>query len=173
MKTVAMLLLSLLLLGGGERYIEWSKERVLTWDDFKGAPDEETTMKAHTHSNLSVTWGCDENVFKFGVVAKFDTEDSWKKATASENLLAHEQLHFDIAELFARKMRQHFDLVSDGCSLTDEEVGDQVREIMDAWSDYENKYDVESRHSLDRTVQAQWELKVKNELQKLKRYALL
>ncbi len=95
--------------------IEWSKERRLKWSDFKGTPDEEILAYALTAYKIEILPSdvlVDENnniqnYDLLTVVANFYSNHSWVH-TKSDYLLTHEQLHFDIAALYAYKMKTEF-----------------------------------------------------------------
>lgn len=169
---IAFILLSSFLLLGGDNYIEWSADRKLEWDDFRGPVDEESSFAAHTWSKISLGWDCDDDVFTFTAVAKFDKDQSWKRDNISPKLLAHEQLHFDITELYARRMRKHFQQVPDGCALSNEEVESQFNAILKDWRDRQKLYDKETAHSKNQAEQARWEQMVAGELKTLSKYAV-
>jgi hypothetical protein len=170
-KTIAMLVLGVLLLASGERYMEWEPDRKLTWDDFGGAPDNASTFKAYTKSKLIASWACEGDIFTFTAIAKFDKAGSWKKDVLTDHLLAHEQLHFDLAELYARKMRKHFSKLLDGCGLTTDEIKEQASAIQTEWEKREKQYDEETEHSKNREEQARWQQMVSSELKLLSKYA--
>ena len=52
-----------------------------------------------------VVYATGENSFYFNIPAVFSKEDSWM-IVKSRDILEHEQIHFDIFELYARKMRR-------------------------------------------------------------------
>ena len=170
MKTVVLLLFCLLFFNGDDKYIPWEAERKLTWEDFTGPADMESSSKAYTWSKISMGWDCEDNVFKLNAVAKFDKSRSWKKDVLTPALLAHEQLHFDITELYARKMRAHFANLPNACKLTTEEVKAQSQKILDAWTARQDQYDQETRHSKEKEEQARWELLIAKELKSLSKY---
>ena len=118
-----------------------------------------------------MSWDCNGNAFTFTATSKFDKENSWKRDVRTAELLAHEQLHFDLAELYARKMRKHFALLPNACALSTDEVAAQAREIQDAWGAREELYDVESEHSRNRPEQLRWEAMVLKEMAALAKYA--
>lgn len=94
-----------------EEKILWSLERKLTWEDFKGknTGDFGTRKAATTAQILTVHSYYDESgvpVFEIGCF--FYPYRSWS-IISDEFALQHEQLHFDIGELYARKIRKKFD----------------------------------------------------------------
>lgn len=162
----------LLCVGTGERYLAWSTESKLVWEDFAGPVDEASTFKAFTQSKISMGWECDGSVFTFNAVAKFDRENSWKGDGLTDELLAHEQLHFDLAELYARKMRKHFSNLPNACNLPVEEIQAQGGKFLEDWGQREKLYDRETQHSKNRQEQQRWQAMVAQELSSLGRYAV-
>lgn len=171
-KLCIILLCGMLICPAPDRYLPWQTTHPLAWDDFGGSPNFENEMMAVTLTTLNVSWVCQEGNFLFGVAAKFDRERSWHKESVSEDLLAHERLHFDITELFARKMRRHFALQRDACALTDEAVRADVQMLRGAWGAMERQYDAETDHSRNKWAQAKWASEVSKGLQDLEAYAL-
>ena len=105
----SFLLLGLFQLQAQEK-LEWTEEK-LTWKDFEAKPNRQSQFLANTNSGFSYTWGfgmqASKPIFTYEVHAYFYPEQSWvKKGKETPTLLAHEQLHFDISELYARKMRK-------------------------------------------------------------------
>jgi hypothetical protein len=96
--------------------IKWSKDKKLKWPDFKGTPDEEILAYALTAYKIEILPSdllvdSDNNIQDYEsltVVANFYSNHSWVHAK-SEYLLKHEQLHFDIAGLYAHKIRAEFE----------------------------------------------------------------
>ncbi|MEY3443690.1 MAG: hypothetical protein RLZZ519_1971 [Bacteroidota bacterium] len=170
-KTIGWLLFCVLFFTGGDHYIVWDATRKLTWEDFAGPADMETSSKAYTWSKISMGWDCEDGVFKLTAVAKFDKNRSWKKDILTPALLMHEQLHFDITELYARKMRAHFAALPKACDLSTDEVKAQAQQILDAWNARQLQYDEETRHSKEKEEQIRWELLIAKELKTLSKYA--
>ncbi len=168
---LALLFCLLFLSGGDDRYIVWEADRKLTWEDFTGPANEEVSSKAYTWAKISMGWDCEDNTFKMTAIAKFDKSKSWKKDVFTPYLLAHEQLHFDITELYARKMRSHFASLPDACKLSTEEVKAQSQTILDAWNARQLQYDEETRHSKDKEEQARWDLMIAKEIKALAKFA--
>lgn len=156
---------------GGERYMEWRADQPLTWDDFKGPKDPESTKIAMTKSKLKYNWGCDEGEFKFTVIARFDRGSSWKRDGITDHILAHEQLHFDITELYARKMRKLVANLENPCELSSEEMKEKLTDVLEKWDARQKQYDRESHHSKDHEQQEVWDKMIAKELKSLEKYA--
>ena len=93
----------------GEKIL-WNKDIKLKWKDFQGeVPSEDLVFKkaATCYEIMIESNSFDGAPPNFMVTKYFIKNRSWT-VTNSIGVLAHEQLHFDIAELFARKMRKRF-----------------------------------------------------------------
>ena len=98
---------------------------------------------------------------------------SWvlPKDTNDLELLKHERLHFDIAELFARYARKQFRTLKPFCS--------NIRSFKGLLRDYqieadkENlKYDAESNHYKNKEMQEKWSKDVARRLKELAEYRI-
>jgi len=121
MKKTTTLFLSIIILSisinlNAQSTIEWSKDRKLTWSDFKAIPDEEILGYALTSYKIEIlpsdvlvdSNNNIQNYKSLTVVANFYSNYSWVHKK-SDYLLSHEQLHFDIAGLYAYKIRIEFE----------------------------------------------------------------
>ena len=92
-------------------YIEWTDELYLNWKDyrFKNKGKKEAGGMALTSVRHSVRGGIIEDTPRFEVKVLFVKADSWTTDSTDIALLAHEKLHFDIAELYGRKIRKQLD----------------------------------------------------------------
>lgn len=87
--------------------LHWSKDRKLTWDDFQGEQGDSInaaiTVAAFTTNSKYLT----DSTISVVVNAVFYKSESWvnKKHQTFYNL-NHEQRHFDIAEVYARKANE-------------------------------------------------------------------
>src|SRR4029078_3590622 len=83
--------------------IRWKESGKLSFEDFKGNVPGFTPWAATTSSQISFYYeSVNGKLSKVVVYASFNKEKSWMKKKLPE-VLAHEQLHFDITEIFARK----------------------------------------------------------------------
>ena len=140
---------------GDERFIDWESGRLLTWEDFQGAPNTQTNMLAETNSRIGYAWECEGGKFKATVTCRFDRQKSWKKDVLTDKLLAHEQLHFDITELHARQLRKVFaSLEDDACNMEEEEIKDIANQVRAQWKATQDMYDLDTQHSKDRVAQS-------------------
>lgn len=176
MKTLMML--SCILYGATNlcaQPISWEAERPLEWSDFRGKARRMGDFKAMTNSGLdfSYEWsGSSAEVrLTLNAFAYFDPQKSWRlKKETDVYMLAHEQLHFDITEWAARKLRKAFQEYP----FTDdfEREADQLFKEMSRWQDeIQRQYDRETDHSLRLEAQTRWNKRVAKALSSLEAYA--
>ena len=148
----------------------WSAARRLVWSDFQGPPPSEGSEGAKTTYALYSAWKCRGDAFQYRVVAGFRTMQSWVKpvvlrdSAQSRSILAHEQVHFDLAEVHARLMRRYFAGLAGACRKSDAQLSAIVQRLEDETSADQRRYDAETNHGLLAERQAQWSLQTRRRL---------
>jgi len=172
--------------------IEWSKDVKLTQRDFRSKVPASAGDTAHSWVGLDVAWECREGEARSHARAIFDPDQSWwrsgtssiwggldeglsrsqleNRRTAAErdqDLLRHEQLHFDLTELSARKIRRQFEDLSRVCATPagDGRMSAAVADIERAWTEEQSRYDKDTGHGANRVAQRRWELRVRRQLE--------
>lgn len=155
--------------------ITWSAERRLTLADFQARAPLGDPLAASTSSNIKADAACRDYVFSSTVAATFDPGTSWLRnpKAASEILLRHEQLHFDITEAYARIMRQKLRLFAAraNCEKLQPGFNNTTKLVYAAWDNEQNRYDQETNHGLNAVRQAAWEKQTAAKLDLLKPFA--
>lgn len=151
-----------------EEILYWSSTRQLVYTDFKA----DTTAAAHAAiSCLKVIpfLSIDGNVLKYKIIAGFYPGCSYMKYR-DKRLLGHEQLHFDMVEVYARKMRQYLH----SCAYTGVSA-DELNNVltrMDADLQAVQKvYDRVTDHGLKPGAQIHWGKQVSAALDSLSGYS--
>ena len=154
------LLISLLfVVSPNDHLIEWKPTARLSWEDFKGSPDYESENVALTNTSIQLEYGYDKTSLEFTVKCRFDKTKSWVKIK-NDDVLNHEQLHFDIAELYARKLRRQLREYKFNPTTVAEDVNHIYMKIMEEHHSMQQLYDVETDHSRLEDKQAEWEKRV-------------
>lgn len=169
-----IILLLLPLKGESENIIKWTDGQQIDWSVFKGKPDPSSPYDAQLNSGVRYSYSYESkngNVkVNFDVFCYMDPNLSWsKKGKQTDYLLGHEQLHFDISELHARKLRkalQEYDFSKN----PQKEVEKIFNRITKDRQDMQNKYDKETDHSKNRPEQAEWADFVAQQLAELNAY---
>ena len=156
---------------GDDDVIVWSKGRKLTWDDYKGKPKPRFAAASTVYSlGRKVLLQGGKTIAR--IQAYFYCNDSWKKEDwINQSVLDHEQKHFDIVELFCRRMRKQitgmtFKNFKDAVSKVDSLYETHNKE-MDKFQD---KYDIETDGSMNGDAQRKWNKKIDDEINELKAY---
>jgi hypothetical protein len=153
-----------------ENVLLWDENKVLTWRDFLGKPDPLAKGDAASKVSIRATPLKRGKQLHYDVNTVFHRNDSWCK-TPSAELLKHEQVHFDIAELYARKARKKIS------SLKREGVRDvkvynaAISRIFDESNLTDAEYDRETVHGASRKKQTEWEYSIRIELMLLNRFS--
>lgn len=151
--------------------IPWSASRKLTWDDFKSRPDHNATNAALTSSKITFKYSYNSDKgFTYTIGCVFEKNGSWGRVK-TDYILAHEQGHFDIAEIYARKLHKMIKAYRFNPSTAQKDVPAMYQKIMDEQAAMQNQYDEESDFSRDKDQQADWAAKIDRELNKLVDFA--
>ena len=152
-----------------ETEIEWSTERKLTWDDFKGKPDiiNNPNTLAMTHSGFGYESGI--TLFKDGqifVQSVFMTNQSWVlPESKNDYILRHEQIHFDITEIYSRKLRKELaDAKITSNNLYQAKAN--FESVFNEMRKRQERYDSETKRGDKKETQENWEAIVEIELAK-------
>lgn len=143
--------------------IPWSKQK-LTWKDFRDKPQLGSKAAAITASGISYSFTslARGNAVEadFIVGAFFYPEKSWYRTHLGDaHILGHEQLHFDISELFARRMRKRLSEITFTLKIK-AEVRKIYKDILKELNEYQELYDWETDFSRNPEKQLEWEQKV-------------
>lgn len=155
--------------------LEWSPDRKLTWEDFKGKPDR------HLDTNIAARSSC-----RFGI--RVDTSNASNVTVVVTNefirnqssvrpnrktpaLLAHEQLHFDLCEVYARILRKQLSNTKLSVLNANRVATDIFLEVYKTYKERQWAYDDETHHGLEPTAQQRWAQSIEKELAALSGYA--
>ena len=154
-----------------EDTLQWNADRPLTWDDFKGEVDESEELSAMTHSELQALGYMKEGYPFYEITVVFKRSDSWTRGSGNEGLLHHEQLHFDITELYGRKIRRKIAELRKAKEKSPEPYQEAIGMISAEWKKEQVRYDEESDHGRNAAKQKEWEEKILKELRALETYS--
>ena len=155
-----------------EPVLTWSEEYKLNWSDFKGQSKELGDAVAVTASGITFGFSIKERGakvigFTTTVESLFYPEQSWyKPEKANNHVLAHEQLHFDITELYARKFRKRISELIVSNSIK-KQLKDLHESILKELAKTQDLYDSETNFSRNEGSQLKWQNFIASELEKL------
>jgi hypothetical protein len=152
-----------------ETEFSWDPARRLTWEDFRGHVQPYTTdnIAAATYCAIgfetnNVTAG---NKVKINVFNNFYPTKSWARNEEKDtHILAHEQGHFDICELYTRKLRERM-----ACAQVDASCLSKLkviyRELQKEYEARQELYEDQTNHGLIYAEQNRWQNDISQELQ--------
>jgi predicted secreted Zn-dependent protease len=135
--------------------IKWNATQKLSWSDYKASPNTESDAAASTTTYLGIEYKISSSNFKFKIESTFSKKHSWG-LHKTEYILAHEQGHFDIAEIFARKLNKEMKAYQFKKQTYQKDLDKIYNDILDAKEEMQNSYDEETNHSINKEKQKQW-----------------
>ena len=173
---ILLLLSCLVFVQNDEPVLSWNESYKLSWQDFKAKPNTNDSAVAITASGITFGFSIRQTdkkevvSFSSEVHAHFYPEQSWYKIEQVDNhILGHEQLHFNITELFARKFRYRIGQVKLSNSVR-VELKKIHNDINSELSQMQNKYDTETDYSRNFESQSKWKIYVNAELNEYSKY---
>ena len=149
----------------GQDTINWKTDYKLKWQDFQGAADAASPHSALTHYTISYRYSYVGTTLQFTVSCYFDKPQSWKKTNIDDPLLAHEQGHFDIAEITAKRLAKAFAAYKLAPATVDADIKNIYQATMNDGYAMQDKYDNETDHSRNKQQQEAWLKTIKSQLQ--------
>jgi hypothetical protein len=148
----------------------WDADRQLEWSDFKGSPDYLLDYVATTNSGMSHSYGINGNGFldksTSSVLAHFYPTFSWyKPADTTAAILRHEQTHFDITEVYARKLRKRIQEYVFTAN-SNEEIKQLYKTIETERREAQRLFDQETDHSRLKDRELFWAERIRDSLEK-------
>jgi hypothetical protein len=153
-----------------EELLEWSASRKLTWKDYKADPERGSDAAASTTSYLAIEYNIRSNSFGYKIQSKFSKTRSWG-LHKTDYILSHEQGHFDIAEIFARKLHKKMSEYQFNKKTYQKDLNKIYQEILDEKEKMQNDYDKETNHSIKKEKQAEWLKKISKMLEEYEDFA--
>src|SRR4030095_5808583 len=160
--------------------IEYSPSGAFNWSMFKGKVNPHHIAEmgkntgAVTVSSLSYKSELRGRSAMIKVSALFLPTKSWTRYPKLENAeeaLIHEKRHFDICEIYARKIRQEISNARFDRYNFNAEIGSIFKKLVTEYRTMQTRYDNETRHSVDREQQKKWNTYIDSQLASLSDYS--
>lgn len=153
-----------------EETIYWNENRKLTWADYKGKVQPGSDAAASTATYLGIEYNFGKDGFDYKITCSFSKTKSWAMHK-NDYILSHEQGHFDIAEIFARKLHKKMSEYVFNKNSFKEDLKNLYMNLTSEKDAFQNKYDEETNHSINKEKQAEWLKKIGETLNELKDFA--
>lgn len=155
--------------------IEWNESKKLSWIDFKGPKDASSDAAAVTASGITFSYSVRKTdglitSFETQVYAHFYPENSWFiDSRCNDHILKHEQLHFDITELYVRIFRYKISQLKVSQNIKSQ-LSKIHKDINQELAEMQEAYDTQSQNSINKEEQAKWNTYIAENLKKFKAY---
>jgi hypothetical protein len=143
----------------GEELLRWNANKRLNWSDYKATPNPDSDAAASTSTILSIEYKMSSSSFGYVIKSYFSKTRSWG-LHKTPYILSHEQGHFDIAEIFARKLHKEMSNYVFNKKTYQKELKKIYAEISEEKDEMQNEYDKETNHSINKEKQAAWLKKI-------------
>ena len=150
--------------------ISWKKDRKLTWNDFRGPVpyDAEDQTAAATFCGIGFETqgiGAKNQNLKVKVYNTFYIGNSWARTEEmNDDVLAHEQGHFDLCELYTRKLRERMTDLRASANTIKPTLRRIYDELQDEYKNRQELYEEETGHGVNIAEQKKWEKMLEKEL---------
>lgn len=153
--------------------IAWDTKYKLEWKDFEARAQSNSSLDAYTMLGISLEMlGQENGKVDMGIFGYFEKDKSWVKAgEKTDNLLHHERKHFDLCEVYRRKLIKKLEAKKTySFDNFSKEVGDIFNDMFAKYTAEQERYDHETNHSQDKAAQIKWNKHIAKELLRLKKY---
>lgn len=141
--------------------VPWSPERRLLWADFLAPPQADTPAAALTVYELQTRSSCETGTRSFRVTTQFLPDQSWSRPDKrADATLAHEQAHFDLGEVTARRIRRALDALQLPCDEPDARFLAVVAQFQQEDGAQQRSYDRQTMYGTDTEAQRTWERRI-------------
>lgn len=154
-----------------EDIIVWETD-ILQWKHYPNLPQEKKISQAKSNLNISSRWKVKNLRLNTAILAEFHKSKSFLKGKETEDLLKHEQVHFDITEYNSRLFRKElatykfksFKKIRNEMSALNKKYFLLSRKMQ-------KLYDLETNHSLNKEQQKIWNLIIEKLLEKTSNFS--
>lgn len=151
--------------------IPWTPTRKLAWDDFLCAPQKGGDAVASTSTSLGIAYQVKNGELTYHITCHFSKHKSWG-SLKTDYILAHEQAHFDITELHARKLYEALYNYEYNPASFKTDIAAIYEGIVKEKEAMQEAYDGETDHSRKRRVQYEWLEKIDTMLNETELFAV-
>ncbi|MEJ7737478.1 MAG: DUF922 domain-containing protein [Chitinophagaceae bacterium] len=151
-------------------YIQWNAMQRLSWIDFQAVPPQGATNAALTSSSILMRFSTNGKTLDFHISCQFDKQSSWGRVK-NDHILSHEQGHFDIAEIHARKLNKELRAYKVNKSQVSRDVNSIYQHVMQELTRMQMQYDQETDYSRKFPEQKSWIVKIDSYLEGLKGFS--
>ncbi len=158
--------------------ILWQPNVKLSWDDFEGNPDENIktahytiTPKAVSFIGVSFNYVKKEGKYDVVIQPYFDKCKSFYNDTTDYLILEHEQCHFNISEIYARKMRKKIKQLQNSGIYDKDKYGEIIKVLNEERYRENEEFDLGTLYGTIKEEHHKWVVKINSELDELSEFS--
>ena len=151
--------------------IYWKSNYCLQWSDFKGVKDSNSVFNAKTVAVIKSKIQSVNDTLLVEIYTCFLRKESYTN-TKNEALLLHERGHFDITEIFSRKLIKALSNIKYNSKTIKEDYDKVYSKVKAERELYITLYDKETNHSINKQKQEFWNNKISKELKLLEKFKI-
>jgi hypothetical protein len=136
--------------------IPWSVRRIVGWQDFQSGPVHGTEAVASTSTSLGLSYQLKDGELSYEISCNFSKSKSWG-LMRTDYILAHEQGHFDITEISARKLYQELSAYTFNKRTYKQDLTRIYNTVVNEKERMQEIYDRETDHSRNKGIQSEWQ----------------
>lgn len=156
--------------------IVWKENVKLNWNNFKSEINNRKEDNIVAYTNCGWVYSVlksrnPKSPAKIKIETIFNEDKSWKDVKkVNDYVLAHEQKHFDVAEVFARKLRKEVAEKIKTSGDYDRNFQGIYNRILDDYRNFQGAYDKETKNGMNEEKQTEYNRIIAEELNNLKSY---
>lgn len=171
MKKNILILVSILFFKAGlsqnlnDNIIVWQDNILLGFDDFRGKPNINGKIAAISCTNIECVIMLKNDSVEFYVTAIFFKDSSWIRSNRRiKSVLDHEQMHFNLTELYAREFRKYLSTQHFEFKLLNYETRNKIyysiepilKRIIFLLNEEQNRFDITTDYSENLEELTKW-----------------
>ncbi|MDQ2753422.1 MAG: hypothetical protein M3R72_10415 [Bacteroidota bacterium] len=147
-------------------------DRKLSWSDFTGEVDKSSAFSAMTYWSINYSYQArwhqsDTAYVTFTIHPRFESKSWVKRNLKSDELLQHEQGHYDLAIICAEMLKGKFSSYTFFKEDYTQKIDSIFQSTHQLIKQIELQYDTETNHMLNREEQKQWNSNIRKLLEKV------
>ncbi len=145
--------------------ILWNDSNKVTIECFQGVADASSFARSYSSSGVEMVYSCKNNFFQPYISAYFDCGQAWVKDFRDPNLLALEQLKFDIAHYHAIKLQKQISGINHPCNMRAKDIEAMLEAINEECHKMQSQAEQMSEYGKEVSVLEMWDLKIEIEIE--------
>lgn len=156
--------------------IVWKEDVKLNWSNFKSKANNQRGEDVVAYTNCGWVYSVIKSTnpkspVKVKIETVFNEDKSWKDSKRiNDYVLGHEQKHFDVAEVFSRKLRKEVAEKIKTSGDFNKNFQGIYNRILNDYKNFQIAYDKDTKNGMNEEKQKEYDRLIAEELENLKSY---